>query len=254
MSTSSAYYYCAHSEASCTASCPITNNETTNCNVQILCINCYKDYEDNAKFLSLQPLREEYHCMDCNHSPARYSSNLRFSMCDNCRAQQTQSFLSLSFLKPKTKSKELPDDIFENRVFLGSQVAASNREGLVSLQITSILVCGTGLQMSFQNDPCLSIRYHLLPLEDSLDQNLIAYLPTAMKFIDETLAQGGKVLLHCQAGISRSAAVCIAFLMYNQGWDYNTSQSYVRNKRRIIHPNHHFVETLKTDWLQYCQK
>ena len=62
----------------------------------------------------------------------------------------------------------------------------------------------------------LGSRPHLhLPLRDEEDEALLPHLPAALSFIQEALGieGGGKVLVHCQAGKSRSVAVVIAHLM-----------------------------------------
>jgi protein-tyrosine phosphatase len=242
---------CPHENTLHTATCPRSIDEGDVLEMQIVCTECFKMHEQKARALALQPLKEENTCMDCGRSPARYSSNLMLSMCDDCRSQQSQSFLSLSFLKPKRKVHELPDNIYENRIFLGSQDAAANRDGLSELNITGVLVCGTGLQLYHQAEN--TIRYHLLPIDDSLDQNLAVYIPSSMEFIDEVLVSGGNVLIHCHAGISRSASMTIAWLMKTQDWDFDTAHSYVKSKRKVIHPNSNFVNVLKTHWEIECK-
>jgi atypical dual specificity phosphatase len=50
-------------------------------------------------------------------------------------------------------------------------------------------------------------------LEDDGDSNLLQQLPTCVDFIGGALQGGGNVLVHCNAGASRSAAVTIAYVM-----------------------------------------
>lgn len=216
----------------------------------MVCIECFAAIDENARRLALQPLKDEHKCLDCGHSPARYSSNLMFALCDGCRSQQDQGFLSLAFLRPAPSHAPRPQSIHENRIFLGCQDCASNRDGISELGITAVLVCGNGLTMTFKGEQ--QLRYHLLPIDDSLDQNLIAYLPSAMAFIDEVLGQGGRVLVHCAAGISRSAAVCIAWVMKHHRWDYRTAHSFVKSCRRKVHPNDNFAQVLEERWQPTC--
>lgn len=55
------------------------------------------------------------------------------------------------------------------------------------------------------------ITYLILEIRDADDQNLIRIFPQTMNFIDLALSQGGKVLVHCGDGISRSPAVVFVF-------------------------------------------
>ena len=55
---------------------------------------------------------------------------------------------------------------------------------------------------------------------------------------------GGKVLAFCQAGISRSAAICIAYLMQRQSMTMDEAHDYVKSRRTFISPNLNFMRQL----------
>ena len=48
---------------------------------------------------------------------------------------------------------------------------------------------------------------------------------------------GGKVLLHCSQGVSRSAALAIAHLMWRTGQPFDEAFSAVKQRRGIVNPN-----------------
>ena len=57
--------------------------------------------------------------------------------------------------------------------------------------------------------------HHLtIDLDDSEMENLLVQLPSVCDFIDQALDSGGVVLVHCFAGISRSATCVIAYRKY----------------------------------------
>ena len=54
----------------------------------------------------------------------------------------------------------------------------------------------------------------------------------------------GKVLVHCKAGVSRSATVCIAYLMCCKSMTFEQAFEFVRARRSIISPNISFMQQL----------
>mmetsp|Transcript_33864 Transcript_33864/g.82087 ORF Transcript_33864/g.82087 Transcript_33864/m.82087 type:complete len:98 (-) Transcript_33864:247-540(-) len=69
-------------------------------------------------------------------------------------------------------------------------------------------------------------------------------LPRAIKFIDSARANGKRVLVHCQAGISRSSTIIIAYLMSREGMSYEVARSHVATCRPMIRPNWGFAKLL----------
>jgi dual specificity MAP kinase phosphatase len=124
-------------------------------------------------------------------------------------------------------------------IFIGGLHDASSDELLTKLGITHIINCS---RTPYKRDP----KYKYLPLEcaDDLKQSLAEKLQPAFDMIDETKRDGGKVLVHCYAGISRSAAIVIAYLMQFHSWTYDHCYAHVKSKRKIIAPNINFVGQL----------
>lgn len=55
---------------------------------------------------------------------------------------------------------------------------------------------------------------------------------------------GGKILVHCKAGVSRSATICIAYLMVHKSLTLDQAFDYVQSRREIISPNLSFMQQL----------
>jgi len=53
------------------------------------------------------------------------------------------------------------------------------------------------------------------------------------------------VLVYCKAGISRSAAIVLAFLMWSEEMAYHSALKTLRQKRRYVSPNSGFQKQLK---------
>ena len=68
---------------------------------------------------------------------------------------------------------------------------------------------------------------------------------------------GEATLVHCRVGVSRSASICIAEVMRQEGKSLPRSYLYVRARRLnvIIQPNLRFMyELMKWEELEYARK
>ncbi|KAF5915317.1 hypothetical protein HPG69_012009 [Diceros bicornis minor] len=88
-------------------------------------------------------------------------------------------------------------------------------------------------------------RYLVLDIADNPVENIIRFFPMTKEFIDGSLQTGGKVLVHGNAGISRSAAFVIAYIMETFGVKYRDAFAYVQERRFCINPNAGFVHQLQ---------
>ncbi|XP_050727627.1 serine/threonine/tyrosine-interacting protein B-like isoform X1 [Eriocheir sinensis] len=88
------------------------------------------------------------------------------------------------------------------------------------------------------------IKYLILDMADNLTQNLISHVAECRTFIDECLASGGKCLVHGNLGISRSAALVVAYVMEKRTLSYREALEFVQNRRYCINPNDGFKQQL----------
>ncbi len=75
--------------------------------------------------------------------------------------------------------------------------------------------------------------------------NLKQHFQTCIKFIKDAIAEGGTVLVHCYAGVSRSTTIVIAYLMQEHGMAYLDAMQHVRKCRWFINPNDGFKRQLQ---------
>jgi len=131
-------------------------------------------------------------------------------------------------------------------LLLGPFQASKSLELLQGLNITHI-VCIRDAKEAFSVKPRFQehFKYLVLDVEDNEDQNLIRLFPGAKTFIDEAIAEGGRVLVHCNGGISLSPAFVVMFTMqyYNLSWE--DALHMVQNRRYCISPNGGFLTQIK---------
>lgn len=148
---------------------------------------------------------------------------------------------------------ERPDCILPGKLYLGSQFSACHLGTLEKLGISAVLVCGNSLPRFFMEHPNSTIEYHKLPIHDSVDQPLLPYIYSAMQFLETNILHRQRsVLVHCAAGVSRSASMVIAFLMKQNRWDFDTARQFVWEKRPTINPNPRFEKELRCHWYPIC--
>ena len=125
------------------------------------------------------------------------------------------------------------------RLYLGNIAAANNLHALKSAGITHILCVASGVEPRFEG----KFKYRTIKVSDTSSQSLIRHFPAAIAFIKEGIQKGG-VLVHCFAGVSRSATCVIAFLMQEKNMTFEKAFAFASQRRPIIFPNMGFQKQL----------
>ncbi|KAG6841496.1 hypothetical protein C0991_010354 [Blastosporella zonata] len=86
---------------------------------------------------------------------------------------------------------------------------------------------------------------HQVLLDDTEDTDILQHLLPSIHFIEAELNKGRGILVHCHAGVSRSATVVAAFLMYSKNLDREAALEMIRNVRPSIEPNEGFLRQLE---------
>ncbi|XP_045885889.1 probable dual specificity protein phosphatase DDB_G0281963 [Micropterus dolomieu] len=134
-----------------------------------------------------------------------------------------------------------PLSVILPRLYLGAESDVT-QDRLASLGISYVLsVSRCSPQPSFL--PCS--RYLRIPIDDSLWDDLLPWIPQALHFIDAAMSSGASVLVHCAAGISRSPALAVAYIMYSLGMDLDHAYRFVKERRPSISPNFNFLGQLQ---------
>lgn len=113
---------------------------------------------------------------------------------------------------------------------------------------THVLNMAEGQGMGFVNTDenfyrNMGITYLGIRAHDMMSYSLDRYFMEAIQFIDEALHRGGKILVHCVQGVSRSATIVIAYLILKRQMRASTALRYVFSKR-WIRPNDGFLKQL----------
>jgi protein-tyrosine phosphatase len=130
----------------------------------------------------------------------------------------------------------------EENLYLGDYESAKDELLLRRLNIGYVLsVITADIELPIYK----GITYFRIPADDIEEQDLLTHFSTTNDYIRNCQHRGGNVLVHCLAGISRSATVVIAYIMKKYRMSYTNAENYVSCKRSIIAPNEGFVRQLK---------
>ncbi|XP_032881178.1 dual specificity protein phosphatase 10 [Amblyraja radiata] len=127
-------------------------------------------------------------------------------------------------------------------LFLGNEQDAQDIEKMQQMNIGYIINVTTHLPLYHYEKGIF--HYKRLPATDSNKQNLRQYFEEAFEFIEEAHQCGKGLLIHCQAGVSRSATIVIAYLMKHTRMTMTDAYKFVKGKRLIISPNLNFMGQL----------
>ncbi|XP_061438482.1 dual specificity protein phosphatase 16 [Rhineura floridana] len=83
-----------------------------------------------------------------------------------------------------------------------------------------------------------------VPVNDSFCEKIFPWLDKSVDFIEKAKASNGCVLVHCLAGISRSATIAIAYIMKRMDMSLDEAYRFVKEKRPTISPNFNFLGQL----------
>jgi hypothetical protein len=135
-------------------------------------------------------------------------------------------------------------------LYLGSVENATDIDFLKRKNIKLIMsVVGAGMDADiskfFKSTPeFLGIKRVSFHINDTVRERISRIFDTAYDEIDKYSSKGKHVLVHCAAGISRSATIVIMYLMRKHGMSVTTAYKYVAARRPIINPNTRFMHEL----------
>jgi len=141
-----------------------------------------------------------------------------------------------------------------NYLYLGNYNAACDIDFIKNNEICLVINCSKDLKFpEFYN--YLNIEYYRIPINDSntYDDNKILNdnIDYVINLIDKFRNEKKNVFVHCYAGIQRSAAVILSYIIYRLKIDYDNDidkdkfknisydklKSFLKNKRPVVFKN-----------------
>lgn len=143
-----------------------------------------------------------------------------------------------SCLRREEKEKNEISQITEYLFLSGCSGLSTDR--LQKMNVTAAVNCIKGVKHKFSKQ----IKYVYIALEDEEDENIEQHFTTVVEFIESERKNGGKTLVYCGLGISRSVTFVLAYLMIHQKMKLVDAYKFVQKRRSIICPNVGFFKQL----------
>ncbi|KAL0098073.1 protein-tyrosine phosphatase-like protein [Phycomyces blakesleeanus] len=124
------------------------------------------------------------------------------------------------------------------RIFLGTFSAGQSRAVLNQHKITHIVALGDFTPLY---DDKIYLNVDIMDLPGA---NIIQHFDETSNFIEDAYNKNGVILVHCEAGVSRSPTVLAAYFMRSKGIKPTEALEMIKAKRPIISPNNGFLAQL----------
>mmetsp|Transcript_7048 Transcript_7048/g.15628 ORF Transcript_7048/g.15628 Transcript_7048/m.15628 type:complete len:323 (-) Transcript_7048:35-1003(-) len=158
--------------------------------------------------------------------------------------QQRYPFLNCTeenFSDPTEMGLSYPNEIIEGLLFLGNFKDSQNPKVLSDLGITHVINASNVLVEYVKKE---GVEYFEVPIPDDDQAKMHPFFADAVKFVTAAQRAGGRVLIHCKVGISRSATLTICTVMHLNKWHLRKAFRHVARCREIICPSQTFREQL----------
>lgn len=136
---------------------------------------------------------------------------------------------------------EIPDMISEH-IYLGDRYAAFNKDWLLSNNVTHIVnMAAVTCQCYFPG----TFKYLSISILDTVSQDISQFFEACTKYINKAVNGGGRVLVHCEAGRSRSATIVLQYMVTEYKLTLKAAYKRVKKARPIVMPNITFFSQLR---------
>jgi len=142
-----------------------------------------------------------------------------------------------------------PTEIIPGVLFLGNWRQGNAAYIQKDLKVKGHVNCCVEPETFFQDEGSCLLH---IPVEDDTEADIQSKFRTACEFIDGHSKDGNIVLVFSQLGISRSASVVLAYLMYHFKWTLKDSWEHLLKCCTSVRPNRGFIRQLSAWEEELC--
>ncbi|KAJ3029691.1 UNVERIFIED_CONTAM: hypothetical protein HDU68_011407 [Siphonaria sp. JEL0065] len=133
-------------------------------------------------------------------------------------------------------------DFVQQHIYISSCDESESLLLLESNKIKAIVSLGHGFTPKYADK---QIKYLLIDIEDNEYENALDHFDEGVTFIQKSVSANENVLIHCVAGVSRSATLVAAYLMKVNGIGALEAVDLIRLARPCVCPNDGFMNQLE---------
>ncbi len=140
--------------------------------------------------------------------------------------------------------------VFGN-IYISNQYTAQNIPELIrrNIKLVVCLIADLG-GFDYSKYKQHGIKFVHINIQDNVSVNISQYFDELNSLIDQYVAEGKPILIHCYAGVSRSTTIVVSYLMYKHSHTYTSALETIREKRSFVQPNFGFIEQLENYYEQ----
>mmetsp|Transcript_24635 Transcript_24635/g.56872 ORF Transcript_24635/g.56872 Transcript_24635/m.56872 type:complete len:705 (+) Transcript_24635:71-2185(+) len=136
----------------------------------------------------------------------------------------------------QTCSEVLADELYISGYQIARDLECLQKHGITHVVNMAADVCDSCFPQHFS--------YQTYYLKDANTEDISVLFYQTLEWIQEALDGGGRVLVHCHEGISRSSTMVIAYLMWRLKLPYEAAHDRLRQVRPICDPKPGFTYQL----------
>jgi len=162
------------------------------------------------------------------------------SRLDDINGEDKRHMLRPSELKQMELRKytEVCSEIVLKQIYISSYLVATDLALLQRHEITHILNLAADICDNRFPDKFTYCTYYV---KDSSSEDISMLFYRTLEWMQAALNCGSRVLVHCREGVSRSATMVIAYLMWTNHLSFKEAHEIIRRVRPICNPNPGFT-------------
>jgi hypothetical protein len=125
-------------------------------------------------------------------------------------------------------------EVIKDFLYMGSDLVAQDKDKLQANKITHIINSAADFSDCYHPK---DFKYKCYYVKDTVQEDIECCFYDVIEFIREAKAEGGRVFIHCIQGISRSATLCLAYIIFDKELTHHEAFARLNEKRPIANPN-----------------